>query len=345
MTTNKKNENHKKNIFSENLFDSILTLIVFIVIIIIISNPQKFTDGTVSGLKLFFFNVLPGLFPFMLLTKLITEIGLVFKVCQKLDNFSYKLFGTPGVSIYAFLMSILSGYPIGAKIIADLYSKGQISEIEAKKMSIFCTTSGPIFIIGTVGTLMFKNYKFGIIIYISHILSSFCIGVFYNLLTRNKEQKQNKIVMFQKLFEPTKNTNIISKCITETINSLFVVGAYITIFYLLGELLEIIGVFKYLNVIISKPFKMFGFTELESSGFVYGILEVTRGAKVLSLFSFQSSIILATGIVSFSGLSIIMQSMAFLKEAKIKTHNFVFAKCVHCLFSMLLCFLFIVIIK
>ena len=345
MTTNKKNENHKKNIFSENFLDSILTLFVFLVIIIIISNPEKFTDGTVSGLKLFFFNVLPGLFPFMLLTKLITEIGLVFKTCQKLDNFSYKLFGTPGVSIYAFLMSILSGYPIGAKIIADLYSKNQITEFEAKKMSIFCTTSGPIFIIGTVGTLMFKNYKFGITIYFAHILSSFLLGIFYRLFTKKKHQKQRQTVIFQKPLQSAKNTNILSKCVTETINSLFVVGAYITIFYLLGELFDLIGVFNFINVIFSKLFKIFGFNYIQSSGFVYGILEVTRGTKILSLSPTQSSIIIATGIVSFSGLSIIMQSMAFLKEAKIKAHNFVFAKCVHCLFSMFLCYLFIIVIK
>ena len=344
MTTNKKNQKRKKFIFSKNFIDSILTLIVFVIIFIIISNPEKFTSGTVSGLKLFFFNVLPGLFPFMLLTKLLTEIGLIFKTCQKFDKLSYKLFGTPGVSIYAFLMSILSGYPIGAKIISDLYLKGQISEIEAKKMSIFCTTSGPIFIIGTIGVTMFKNYKFGLILYASHIISSVLMGIIYHILTKKKHKNLNKIVIIQKPLQTFSNSNILSKCINETINSLFIVGAYITIFYLLGEILTMLKIFNLLNVIISKPFNLFGFNSIESSGFTYGILEVTRGAKVLSISPTPSSLILATGIVSFSGLSIIMQSMSFLKEAKIKAHNFIFSKCVHCVFSMIICALFFVII-
>ena len=58
-------------------------------------------------------------------------------------------------------MSILSGYPIGAKIIHDLYSKDLITEEDAKRMSIFSTTSGPIFIIGAIGVGMLKNYKLG----------------------------------------------------------------------------------------------------------------------------------------------------------------------------------------
>ena len=263
---------------------------------------------------------------------------------MELDKFSYKIFGTPGISIYAFLMSILSGYPLGSKIIADLYLKNQITEQDAKKMSIFCTTSGPIFIIGTVGTIMFKNYKFGIILYASHILSSLLLGIAYNLFTKRKNINTNKIVIFQKQLQCEKSTNIISKCINETINSLFIVGAYITIFYLIGEVFEILNIFKILNSIFSKSFKIFGFNNIQSFGFIYGVLEVTRGAKILSVLPSSSSLILATGIVSFSGLSIIMQSMAFLKEAKIKAHNFIFAKCVHCVVSMIICALFFVII-
>ena len=344
MTTNKKNQNYKNFIFSKTFTDSILTLMIFIIIFIIILNPKVFNSGTVSGLKLFFFNVLPGLFPFMLLTKLLTEIGLVFKLCKKLDKFSYKVFGTPGVSIYALLMSILSGYPIGAKIIADLYSKNQITENQAKKMSVFCTTSGPIFIIGTIGVTMFNNYKFGLILYASHILSSIFLGIIYHILTKNKTHNTNKIVIIQKQLTTANQTNIISKCINETINSLFVIGAYITIFYLIGELFEILNIFKIFNKLLIKPFNFFGFNSNQSSGFIYGLLEVTRGSKILSIFPQKSSLILASGIVSFSGISIIMQSMTFLKEAKIKAHNFVFSKCVHCVLSMFLCCLFVVII-
>lgn len=344
MTANKKIPNKKvfQKFLKNSLFqDTILTILIFAIIIIIITNPTKYTSGTISGLKLYFFNVLPGLFPFMLLTKLITEIGLIFNASQKLDKFSYKIFGTPGVSIYAFIMSIVSGYPIGAKIIADLYSKKFINENEAKKMSVFCTTSGPIFIIGTVGSLMFKNMKYGIILYSSHILSSLFIGIFYNLIISKNKNKQNTkktTIIF------TKSNNIINNCVSQTINSLFIVGAYITIFYLLSELLETLKFFEIATNILYLPLSNFGFSKSHISGFIYGILEVTRGAKKLSLVSSKTAIALTSGILSFSGLSIIMQSMAFLKETKIKAHTFIFSKCVHMIVSMVFCYILIIIV-
>lgn len=343
MTTNKKIKSSKY--FKENfrkpvICDTIFTVIIFLIIIIIICNPTKYTSGTISGLKLFVFNVLPGLFPFMLLTKLITEIGLVFNVSQKLDKFSYKIFGTPGVSIYAFIMSIVSGYPIGAKIIGDLYQKELITEQDAKKMSIFCTTSGPIFIIGTVGTIMFQNFKFGLILYASHILSSVLIGIIYNLFTKNKSSKNTQ---HHQVIYITKKSNILSECINQTLNSLFVVGAYITIFYLIGELFNSINLFTFLTELLNPILSKLGFSRTHAEGLLYGILEVTRGAKTLSSTPNISSVALTSGILSFSGLSIIFQSMAFLKDTKIKAHNFIFSKCVHSIFSIILCYILLII--
>lgn len=324
----------KKNVNYSYVCDTILTLIIFALMLIIISSPKKFTSGTISGLKLFFFSVLPGLFPFMLLTKLLTELGTMFKFCGKLDKFSYKVFGTPGISIYAFLMSIISGYPIGAKIISDLYDKNLIDEQDAKRMSIFCTTSGPIFVIGTVGAIMFNNIVFGIILYASHILSSLLLGIGFNLIFRKKEKSETskKEVCF------VKKENIVSGCVNETINSLFIVGAYITIFYLIAELFDIFKIFDLFSVALSPLFSLFHINNSYIQGLSYGIMEVTRGVKTLSVFGDRISLVLASGILSFSGLSIIFQSMAFLKKTKIKTHSFILAKLVHFIFSMMLCF-------
>ncbi len=334
MTTNKKIES--KKIFKNFLnYDLLFTVIIFAIIFIILANPQKFTNGTISGLKLFVFSVLPGLFPFMLLTKLLTEIGFIFKISQKLDNFSYKIFGTPGVSIYCFLMSILSGYPIGAKIISDLSAQNLINHNEAKKMTIFCTTSGPIFVIAAVGISMFKSYKIGIILYLSHILSSLILGICYNLITKkNNQLKQYQTSIFK---NDTKKENIVSNCINQTINSLFVVAAYITIFYLIGEILTSLNVFKFLSSALFPLLSKLQFNKSHINGLIFGILEVTRATKELSIIKDSLSVILASGLISFSGLSIIFQSMAFLKTAKIKAHTFICFKCVHMIVSMFLC--------
>lgn len=326
LISNKKNN-------KQFITDIVFTMLVFFVMIIIIINPKKYTSGTIQGLKLFFYSVLPGLFPFMILTKIMTEIGIVEKIFSKFDKFSLKLFGTTGISLYVLFMSIISGYPIGAKIISDLYNKKIISEKDAKKMSLFCTTSGPIFIIGTIGTSMFSSYKIGVTIYFSHILSSILLGIIFNFFSKTKETNNKKIISIN----CEKHKSIISNAISETINSLFIVGAYITIFFLIGEVLDYLKIFSLLENIIIKLFKLLKIDTKYIKGIIYGILEVTRGAKTLSVFSENISVIFVTGILSFSGLSIIFQSMAFLRQAKIKTRTFIFYKFVHSLFSMFLC--------
>ena len=334
-----------KKIKNTNLADPCLTFLIFATMAIIIANPKLFNNGTIAGLKLFFYSVLPGLFPFMLLTKLITEIGFLFKITPKFDRFSKTVLGTSGVSIYAFLMSILSGYPIGAKIIADLYQKQLITEGEAKKMSVFCTTSGPIFIIGTVGTIMFQSFKIGVIIYFSHVISSVIMGICYHLLTKKHQNKDISKPSQQLCFQNIKNENILSLCINQTINSLFVVGAYITIFYLITELFESFNLITYIASILERPLHHLNIEKSSIKGLLYGVLEVTRGAKALSISQSNLSVALCCGIVSFSGISINCQMLSFLKTAKIKAHNFLLTKCVHMILSIFICLLIVIILN
>lgn len=317
-----------------NFLNLTFSAIVFLVMLLIISNPALFSSATISGLKLFFGSVLPGLLPFMFLTKLLTELGTVFKISKRFSNVSQKLFGTPGVSFYCFFMSILSGYPIGAKIISDLYSKDLITENDAKRMSIFCTTSGPIFVIGAVGVGMLKSYKLGLILYISHILSSIILGLIYNLIFKNKDY-QTKIV-FQ---SNKKNENIFTSCLLETINSLFLVGGYITIFYLISEAFELLKILEFISILVSKIIPFVSPETIKT--FLFGILEVTRGAKELSSQS-SPTISAICGLISFSGISIIMQSLSFLKQAKIKAHSFILSKCVLMVLSIIICKLILI---
>ena len=313
---------------------------IIFVMMLIISNPTLFSSSTIKGLKLFFYSVLPGLFPFMFLTKLLTELGTIFKITKKLSPISQKIFGTPGVSLYCFFMSILSGYPIGAKIISDLYSKNLITKNDAKRMSIFCTTSGPIFVIGAIGVGMLHSIKLGIIIYLSHILSSIILGILYNMIFKTKESKMQTLTP---LITKESKQNIIQHCLSETINSLFIVGGYITIFYLATETLETLKVIDFLSSILSPIFSNLQISNKQIKSFLFGILEVTRGAKELSLIS-NSTAPAICGIISFSGISIIMQSLSFLKTAKIKAHYFIFSKCVLGVFSILICKALIILI-
>lgn len=321
---------------NDSFKDFLLSLLILMIMAIIIFNPKFFSSGTISGLKLFFFSVFPGLFPFMFLTKLLTNVGFVFKVSNRLSPVSKRFFGTSGLGFYAFFMSILSGYPIGAQIIGDLYSKNLISQKEAEKMSLFCTTSGPIFVIGAVGSAMLGEFKLGVIIYVSHILSSLLLGLVSNLSTKTEP------VLTPQITTQKKESGLFSKCLNETINSILIVGGYITIFYLISELLCTLNVFSFATQLLAPLMSKLGLSASETQGILYGIVEITRGCKELSNEFSLKIVPIISGLISFSGISIIMQSLAFLKETKIKMHTFVFGKVVHSILSILVCQLLVI---
>ena len=310
----------------------ILSAIVFAIVVILVVNPGKYNSSIMQGLNLFIVAVLPGLFPFMFLTKLLTSLGVVKKLSLKLSPVTKFLFNTSGISGYVFIMSILSGYPIGAKLISDLYCANVITQSDAKKMCAFCTTSGPIFIIASVGAVMFGSVKVGVVLYFAHIISSVMCGI---ILSGRRKKTPLNTTNSPILHIPD---NLLANTMTNTVESIFLVGAYITIFFLFADILTDIGILSGITTLLNKLLSAVGINNV-SNGIISGILEVTRGCKLLSQNINLYSVCFACFGISFSGLSIILQSMSFLNKCKIKARYFIFVKCVHAIISFFVCML------
>ena len=158
---------------------------------------------------------------------------------------------------------------VGAKVISDLYKQNVISEKTANKLTTFCSTSGPLFIIGTVGTSLFCSPLIGYIMLLSHITASILNGIIY----RNKYVDLNSNDFSKEI---NKNYNkIISNCMSNSISSILVVGGFITIFYIIIDILIDINVISFLSSgldFILSPFNL----KIGESVFS-GLIEVTRG--------------------------------------------------------------------
>ena len=330
MLTNKITFKTKK-ISTDTIIYVALSICVVLIMIAILISPVTYSHSVLNGLNMFIICVLPGLLPFMFLTKLLTNFGCVQKISNKLHRPTKFLFNTSGITSYIFLMSIISGYPIGAKIISDLYLSKQLSYQDAKKALSFATTSGPIFIIGSVGATMFASQQIGLIIYLSHILSSIMCGIIFS-------GKRSKHTITNTSINSPNVDNILSSSISDTVQNILIVGTYITIFFLLSDILINTNIIQ----IFAKPLS-FIFNKLSlpdcSLAIVSGLIEVTRGVRMLSLNTNIASVCISCGLISFSGLSIILQSMNFISKCKIKARYFILVKCVHCVLSIVICYI------
>ncbi len=300
-----------------NTFFSFIFFVILIAISLILSFGSGFSALTLEGIQLWLLLVLPAMFPYFFITAILSSLSITSKIASKFSPLTKRLFNVGGGCGYAFFMSLIAGYPIGAKIISDLFDKGAINESEAIRACTFCSTSSPMFLISSVGKIMFKNSFYGLILLISSTISSIIIGIIFSNYNKHDKPNTTPFISNQKL------DNILYESAYSSVISVLVVGAIITIFYILSSLLFR---FNILSPIISLFALILGDTE-RAKALTFGLIESTRGLKLLSSLSFNTlSLPLASFICGFGGVSVIMQSVAYLKKAKIKTAPFIKAK-------------------
>ena len=82
-------------------------------------------------------------------------------------------------------ISTVSGYPIGAKLASELRNNNEISRYEAQRLVSFCSTSGPLFMVGAVAIGMFNNPTIGYIMLICHYLGSLTLEYYLEIMEKN----------------------------------------------------------------------------------------------------------------------------------------------------------------
>lgn len=140
----------------------------------LILDSKTALRGASDGILLCIKTVIPSLFPFFLVSKLLTaaltgaKIGILRPVC--------KFCKIPEGAESIFLIGILGGYPIGAQCIHHAYTSNQISKSNAQRMLGFCNNAGPAFLFGMVGQL-FEHKLTVMLLWAIHVASAIITGI------------------------------------------------------------------------------------------------------------------------------------------------------------------------
>lgn len=307
-----------------------LSLIICFFILCLIINPQRYIESIFSGMLLFAKNVAPALFPFFFFTKLLTGLGMANSLGRALKRPISRLYNAPGESGYILVMSLISGYPIGAKLISDFYENGNFSVDNCKKVSSFTSTSGPLFVVGTVGTLMFSSPKAGYVLFTCHALGALINGLLY----RGRKSVSGISAM------PTaqKDEKLLNNSITSSILSVLIVGGYIAIFSMIIDVAIDLKLIDGIAFLLEKPLSWFHIPSDVASATIISMIEITRGCQAFAQSGVDIKIILpfVAGLLSFGGLSITFQSLTFLKNCKIKTSFYFLTKFTQAIITFLI---------
>ena len=306
----------------KNLYSVIFVLFFLCLILFPVNNLQ----ATQSGILLWSKNVVPSLFPFFIATELLNNTNIPYYLGKLTNKLMRPVFNVPGITSYAFIMGIISGYPIGAKIINKFVDDGSCTKQEAERMLAFTNNSSPLFIIGTVGISMFGSTQIGIILFITHILSCITVGIIFGLLSRKKEK--TIALPFTKITAKTQIKSIgtiISSSITNSISTILLIGGFIVLFTI------IISILINLNIIqnITSVLSWIGINSKYSNGIVCGLIELTNGINTISLIhtKYMSHQIIAIAfLLGAAGLSIFLQVYSIAQQKGLSIKYFFFGK-------------------
>ncbi len=257
--------------------------LVFTVCLLIFSKTNL--PAVKNGLQLWVNSVIPSLFPFFVATELLMHTNLISQIGYFLNSFMKPIFNVRGEGAFAFIMGIISGYPVGAKIAVNFRKNNICSKEECERLLSFTNNSGPLFIIGTVGILMFKNTSIGIMLFITHLLACITVGILFRFWKANKKssvnvfaknEAKNNVVNFSNLGE------VLAESITSSISTILLIGGFVVIFSSIISILKTSGVFHIFSDILSPIFNMLNLNTSFIEPLLSGFLEITNGINTIS---------------------------------------------------------------
>ncbi|MTI67580.1 MAG: sporulation integral membrane protein YlbJ [Firmicutes bacterium] len=320
----------------------LITIILWLTFVIILF-PEEIVNASLSGLKIWFFTVFPSLLPFFIVAEILLSLGIVNFIGALLKPLMRPLFNVPGEGSFAFAMSITSGYPVGAKLVAKLRKSNTVSKTEAERLVAFCSTSGPLFMIGAVAVGMLNNPKLGALIAISHYLGAVFVGLLFRFYKRNNGNKKlydnntNLIDSFKDLikgkFKKNKSLGLImGDAVKEAISTMLLIGGFIIFYSVVIKVLSLTNVFNFIS-------DFFPNTNPDIvKGLLSGLIEMTNGCQIVSsmhINDYLIKVLIISFLIGWSGLSIHSQVISFISKTDISIKIYVFSKALHGIFAVI----------
>lgn len=287
--------------------------------------PAESLNASVQGINLWFHTLLPALLPFIILSGLLIHTNFIPFLFGIFPSFWHVVFGLSPYGAYAFLLGMFCGYPMGAKLTADLLKENCITKNEADYLLTISNNASPMFLMAYILNQLLNTQRMVIIsfalIYVSEFICCLVFRAYYHRF-RISETGSNSI---KKEVSQVPLPELLDTSIMNGFESITKLGGYVLLFNILAAMIE----------------------KILPSGSVAGSLiaamtELTSGAaKVAQLpwdFSLRYSIILAA--TAFGGLSCVLQTHSMIRKAGLSIRMYLTAKVLNGTLTYMFCRLF-----
>lgn len=306
-----------------------ITILCLIICAGLITYPSDCAKGSYNGIIYCGSVLMPSLFPFMFLSTFIVKSGISEKIGIHIDKLTKFLFNVNGSVGIVILLSMIGGYPIGAKGINDLVKSNSISQKTAERLVLFSFGSGLAFMVGVIGSSFFHDKNIGLLLFLAQSISTIVIAIISGIFSKNEIITNISTSNNRKSFYSA----VVESC-NDSINAILSMSGFVVLFSCLTELLNCCG----FSDIFSKTLSNIGFSNSLSNSILYALLEVTNACN--NAIQNGCSLIFIAFAVSFGGVCVHFQVMSMMKNYSVSYCKFILFRILHSILCCTLTYIF-----
>lgn len=223
--------------------------------------------------------IIPSLYAMMAASAILLKSGVLSTVGRWISPITRRIFGLNGECGAVFLFSLVSGYPVGAKMIYSMYTEGRFPKKTAEIMSGLCFGSGAAFIFGCAAS----TAEIGGLILISNLAAELIMAVALSIYFR-----KNPIA------EKTRNTAVSADILIDSVASS---GRS------LGDMCLCVIIFA----VFAEMTKYCGISAIFNGDLYKAVLDITAISEI------SADIPTTAALISFGGVCVFFQISAIFR--------------------------------
>ena len=283
-------------------------------LLLILKNTQVAMEYIHQGLRLCAKTVIPSLFPFMVISEILVSSGMGATILRPLSSLLGRVFRLPSVGCCAVILGMFCGFPVGARCAVSELSSGELTPKEAERVLLFSTNPSSAFLINAVGVSLFGNRAFGVLLYLSVLLSQLAVGIVFSHLPRKKGTERRYAVDSVKPIQKKRAVErIFTDAVAASLSAMLLVCAYVVFFSALGGTVNL----------VLEHFRTPAFLKAT----VFGILELSGGVSAATaLPNTAASALLCAFAAGWCGISVHCQLLSVCSGSGVRLRSYLLAK-------------------
>ncbi len=275
---------------------------------IVVTLANDISSSIRNSIEVCLTSIVPSMYALMITSELFVKSNSHMALGRIFSPITRRVFHLDGQLFAILLVSLISGYPVGAKMVSTLERNHAIDSSTAENMYCYCYSSGIAFIMGTISTAFDStlSLKIALIVYTSTVISNLILATILNFRLRNDINT----------IPPCDNVRIklCGEYIIDSINSAFRVlinvCLMVTSFGIFITILDSLKVSEWLSIGIAK---LLNVTEISAHTILNSLLEISKTSQVMGLGKYYIPSLAL--LFSFGGVCVIMQVVSIAGES------------------------------